>query len=62
MPSGFMALGMLLTWTFGYFLSWRDTAFVSMIPSILIILFMFPLPETPYWLIEAGRVDLAEYD
>ena len=32
-----------------------------MIPSILLTLVMIPLPETPYWLIEADRKDLAEY-
>ena len=55
-----MAFGTWLVWVVGYFLSWRNTAFVSMIPAILLTLVMIPLPETPYWLIEADRKDLAE--
>ena len=60
LPAFFMAFGTWLVWVVGYFLSWRNTAFVSMIPAILLTLVMIPLPETPYWLIEANRKDLAE--
>jgi len=56
-----MAFGTWMVWIFSYFLSWRDTAYLAMIPSILLTLVMIPLPETPYWLIEADRKDLAEY-
>lgn len=55
-----MALGTWLIWIVAYFLPWRETAFISMIPSILLVLALIPLPETPYWLIEADRKDLAE--
>ena len=61
MPDFFMALGTFLVWIAGYFLSWRNTAYVSMVPSILLTLIMISLPETPYWLIEADKIELAEY-
>ena len=60
LPALFMALGTWLIWIVAYFLPWRETAFISMIPSILLVLALIPLPETPYWLIEADRKDLAE--
>ena len=59
MPAFSMAIGMLLVWTLGYFFSWRMTAFLSIIPSILQLFLLIPLPETPYWLIEDERPEMA---
>jgi MFS family permease len=47
-----MALGMLLVWITGYFLPWRSTAFLNLIPPTLLFIVMLALPESPYWLIE----------
>ena len=52
MPAFFMAFGMLLVWTLGYIFTWRMTAFLSIIPAVLLMILLTPLPETPYWLIE----------
>ena len=49
-------------WVVGYFLDWRNTAFVEMTPSALLILTMIFFPESPYWLVEAGKIDLARYE
>ena len=47
-----LATGYLATWILSYFLTWRMTAYLLTIPSIILILLLLPLPETPYWLIE----------
>ena len=56
-----MAAGTLFVWIAGYFESWRTTAFLCMIPNIIVVLGLIPFPESPYWLIEADKVDLAKY-
>lgn len=52
LPAFFLGFGNLLVWALGYFLQWRTTSFLLMVPPILLILLIIPLPETPYWLIE----------
>ena len=47
----FMAAGKFLVWTVGYSLTWRLTAFVLIIPFVLMTLSIIWFPETPYWLI-----------
>jgi hypothetical protein len=47
-----MAVGMLIVWVGGYFLSWREMAFINMIPPTLFLMIMLVLPESPYWLME----------
>ena len=56
-----MAAGTLFVWIAGYFESWRTTAFLCMIPNIIVVLGLIPFPESPYWLIEADKIDLAKY-
>ena len=55
LPSFMFSFGMLLVWLLGYLLSWRTTAYTLTIPPILLTLLIFPLPETPYWLIEQNK-------
>ena len=65
-PAFMMAIGLLLTWilgfktSMGYVTTWRITAYLLTIPPILLSVLIFSLPESPYWLIEADRKDLAE--
>ena len=61
-PDLCLAIGTLSAWVVGYFLDWRNTAFVEMTPSALLILTMIFFPESPYWLVEAGKIDLARYE
>ena len=56
-----MSAGFLLTWVVGYFETWRNTAYILTIPSILVSLCLIALPESPYWLVEANKTDLAKY-
>ena len=56
-----MAAGTLFVWIIGYFESWRTTAFLCVIPNIIVVLSLIPFPESPYWLIEANNIDLARY-
>ena len=60
LPSFLGCLGMLTAWGLGYFLNWRVTAYVLVIPPILLTLFAFVLPETPYWLIEKQKIEEAK--
>ena len=60
LPSFLGCLGMLTAWGLGYFLNWRVTAYVLVIPPILLTLFAFILPETPYWLIEKRKIEEAK--
>ena len=47
-----LSTGYLTTWILSYFLTWRMTAYFLTIPSMILIMLLLPLPETPYWLIE----------
>ena len=62
LPSIFVGLGMLFVWIIGYLVTWRITAYILALPNILIFLSLLLLPESPYWLIEANEIDLAEYE
>ena len=62
LPSIFVGLGMLFVWIIGYLVTWRITAYILALPNILIFLSLLLLPESPYWLIEANKIDLAEYE
>ena len=56
-----MVVGSASIWIVAYFLSWKYTALVSIIPLVILFSIMIILPETPYWLIEAEKLDLARY-
>ena len=60
LPAFFMGFGNLLVWALGYFLPWRATAYLLMVPPILLIILMIPLPETPYWLVEDKQNEAAK--
>ena len=60
LPGFFLAFGMLYVWILSYFLTWRITAFASMIPSILLTITLAFLPESPYWLIEDNKESCAK--
>ena len=55
-----LATGYLTTWILSYFLTWRMTAYLLAIPSMILILLLLPLPETPYWLIENNNCKKAK--
>ena len=59
LPSLFVAAGLQLTWLIMPISNWRITAFVLMIPTLSLTILMFFLHETPYWLIQYGKVGLA---
>ena len=59
LPSTFITIGALLVWIFGSFLSWRMTAYLMIIPSLVLVLLLSRLPETPYWLIQDGNLGMA---
>ena len=49
--------GTSIAWIFGYFCSWRTIAALSTIPLLLSTLTILFFPESPYWLIEAGKIE-----
>ena len=55
-----VATGYLTTWILSYFLTWRMTAYLLTIPSILLFMLLLLLPETPYWLIENNNINKAK--
>ena len=55
LPAFMIAFGQLLVWILGYFLPWRTTAYILSAPPVLLTIFILPLPETPYWLIDKNR-------
>ena len=59
LPAFMMSAGMVMVWIIAYFLTWRMTAYLLVIPPILLFLLMALLPETPYWLIENDNVEAA---
>ena len=59
-PGIFMTFGQLVSWILGYFLDWRTTAFVLMAPPLLLMLLFIPFPETPYWLVENNKLNMAK--
>ena len=59
-PALFMGLGMLMDWIIGYFCSWRIVAFATLVPNVLAFIALTFSHETPFWLIENGKEELAE--
>ena len=57
LPTFMRTSGMLLVWTLGYFLSWRMTAYILIIPPTLLTILIFFLPETPFWLIDHNKFE-----
>ena len=55
-----MACGMLTVWILGYFYTWRTTAFLVMIPMVVLFIGLIQLPESPYWLVEDDQYNLAQ--
>ena len=55
-----MTFGQLVAWILGYFLDWRTVAFVLMAPPLLLMLLFIPFPETPYWLVENNKFNMAK--
>lgn len=52
-----IAMGILLIYSLGYFISenWRLTSLICCVIAIFCMIVLFPLPETPSWLIMKGR-------
>lgn len=55
------SLGSIFTYITGYFIdSWRIIAWIQVIPCLLMGVFVFFVPDSPYWLIEKGRYQEAQ--
>ncbi|KPM05562.1 Facilitated trehalose transporter Tret1-like protein, partial [Sarcoptes scabiei] len=54
-----VTIGILLVYLMGAYLSWKPLAAISMIPTILMSIFMFFMPESPSWLLSKGHTDEA---
>ncbi|KAH9415336.1 Solute carrier 2 (Facilitated glucose transporter) member 8, partial [Dermatophagoides pteronyssinus] len=52
----FVTIGILLVYIIGAFIKWRPLAGVSMIPTIVMMICMFFMPESPSWLMSKGKV------
>lgn len=56
----FITIGILLGYTFGTLLEWRTLSSISAIPTIVLGVVMFFLPEGPNWLVANRRIDEAK--
>lgn len=50
-----ITVGLILAYVAGVFCHWRWLAFIGAIPPTLQVILMFPVPETPRWLLGKGR-------
>uniref|UniRef100_A0A6G1SA25 Facilitated trehalose transporter Tret1 n=1 Tax=Aceria tosichella TaxID=561515 RepID=A0A6G1SA25_9ACAR len=55
-----VVIGILLACVFGLFSTWWQLAGWSLLPSLVTMLIMFFMPETPQWLLSKGRTEEAE--
>lgn len=55
-----VTVGILLVYIFGAFLPWKILAAISTVPTILMSIFMFFMPESPSWLVAKDRVSDAK--
>jgi len=61
MISNMAALGAVYTFLLGYLVSsWRTISWLLILPSILLGVSVFFAPDSPYWLLERGRVEDAK--
>ena len=60
MISNMAALGTVYTFVLGFFInSWRVMSWMLIIPSILLGVAVFFIPDSPYWLVERGKEEEA---
>ena len=58
MLGNMFALGSMYTFLTGYFVhSWRTVAWLQLLPSTLMGISVFFIPDSPYWLVEKGRLE-----
>uniref|UniRef100_A0A0D6QXN1 Major facilitator superfamily (MFS) profile domain-containing protein n=1 Tax=Araucaria cunninghamii TaxID=56994 RepID=A0A0D6QXN1_ARACU len=50
-----VTIGIMLAYLFGLFVQWRLLAIIGVIPSALLILGLFFIPESPRWLARIGK-------
>lgn len=50
-----ITVGLILAYVAGVFCHWRWLAFIGAIPPMLQIILLFPMPETPCWLLGKNR-------
>ena len=55
LPPLFISVGCLVVWILNSILDWRMTAFALILPSLILEILIFKLPESPYWLVEKDK-------
>ncbi|KAF5284926.1 hypothetical protein FQA39_LY16881 [Lamprigera yunnana] len=56
----YCSLGMVLAYLKGWFIDWRTIAWICVGYSLIPILFVFLIPESPPWLVSKGRIKKAK--
>ncbi|XP_068212265.1 facilitated trehalose transporter Tret1-2 homolog [Palaemon carinicauda] len=56
-PTILGTLGILISYAVGQFLSWRELAWLGCASCVPQLLFLWPIPETPYFLTRTGKRD-----
>lgn len=55
----YASLGMVLSYLKGWFLSWRTVAWLCNVYTVMPLVLIAFIPESPVWLVSKGRVDQA---
>jgi len=50
-----ITIGIMLAYLFGLFVSWRFLAIIGVVPSVLLIIGLSVIPESPRWLAKIGK-------
>lgn len=57
LPSILLNIGILLSHIYGYYLEWKISSYVCIVPAVLISITALFLKESPLWLISKGRIE-----
>ena len=55
-----IAVGQAMTLNLEYFLDYRQVSWILIVPPSLVMLMLFWLPESPFWLIKADKTEEAK--
>lgn len=57
LPSVLLNMGVLMSHIYGYYLDWKTSSYVCIVPAVLISITSLFLKESPLWLIAKGRTE-----
>ncbi|RZC35623.1 Sugar tr and/or MFS 1 domain containing protein, partial [Asbolus verrucosus] len=55
-PSAFGNIGILICFLMGVFFEWREIAIIGVLLSLILVVLLSIIPETPYWYVSKGKL------